>query len=118
MKLVRFGPRGEERPGLLVAGKRRDASRLVEDYDSAFFRSGGLAKLASDVGDRAHELPLVPDGERWGACVARPGKVVCIGLNYRDHAREAGLQAPREPILFLKAANAVVGPYDDVLIPR
>lgn len=118
MKLVRFGPSGNERPGIVVAGERRDVSALVRDYDAAFFRSEGLARLTSDVGDRAHELPLVPETERWAACVARPGKVVCVGLNYRDHAREAGLQPPREPILFLKAANAVVGPYDDVLIPR
>jgi 2,4-didehydro-3-deoxy-L-rhamnonate hydrolase len=118
MKLVRFGASGAERPGIVVENARRDVSALVTDYDAAFFRSGGLAKLAGDVADRAHELPLVPDDERWGACVARPGKVVCVGLNYRDHAREAGLELPTEPILFLKASNAVVGPYDDVLIPR
>ncbi len=118
MKLVRFGASGAERPGIVVGGERRDVSALVRDYDAAFFRSGGLAKLARDVADRAHELPPVPDSERWGACVARPGKVVCVGLNYRDHALEAGLKLPAEPILFLKASNAVVGPYDDVLIPR
>jgi len=118
MKLVRFGAPGQEKPGILLGTERRDASGLVRDYDAAFFREVGLAKLSADLAGRAHELPLVAAGERWGSCVARPGKVVCVGLNYRDHAREACLQAPREPVLFLKASNAVVGPYDDVLIPR
>jgi 2-keto-4-pentenoate hydratase/2-oxohepta-3-ene-1,7-dioic acid hydratase in catechol pathway len=118
MKLVRFGASGNEKPGVVVAGERRDVSQLVRDYDAAFFRSGELARLASDVAGRTHELPLVPESERWGACVARPGKVVCVGLNYRDHARESGLKPPPEPVLFLKASSAVVGPYDDVLIPR
>jgi len=118
MKLVRFGAHGHEKPGILVAGQRRDVSALVADYDSAFFRGDGLARLANAVADRASDLPLVPETERWGACVARPGKVVCVGLNYSDHAREAGLEPPREPVLFLKASNTVVGPYDEVLIPR
>ncbi len=118
MKLVRFGPNGAERPGIVVDGTRRDVSALVRDYDASFLRSQGLARLAADLAERAHELPVVAENERWGACVARPGKVVCVGLNYRDHARELGLQPPQEPVLILKASNAVVGPYDDVLIPR
>src|SRR6185436_8357689 len=79
---------------------------------------GGLAALAQIVSERGGELPSVPESERHGACVARPGKVVCVGLNYSDHAKESGVEPPKEPVLFLKGSNTVVGPYDDVLIPR
>jgi 2,4-didehydro-3-deoxy-L-rhamnonate hydrolase len=116
MKLVRFGPLGRESPGVLDHGVRRDASGAFRDWDREFFESDGIARLRELM--RLGELPLVPESERWGAPVARPGKVVCIGLNYRDHAREAGTELPPEPVLFLKAPNAVVGPYDAVRIPR
>ena len=116
MRLIRFGPRGQEKPGLMVDGQRRDCSSLVKDYDHAFFQSGGLEALESAV--KGRDLPLVPDSERWGAPVARPGKVVCIGLNYSDHALESKMPIPTEPIVFLKGTNTVVGPYDDVIIPR
>jgi 2-keto-4-pentenoate hydratase/2-oxohepta-3-ene-1,7-dioic acid hydratase in catechol pathway len=116
MKLVRFGDAGSEKPGLIdAAGRRRDCSAITRDFDAAFFRDGGLERLA---GVDPEALPVVPEDVRWGACVARPGKVVCIGLNYADHAVESGLPIPAEPIVFLKASNTVVGPYDDVLIPR
>jgi 2,4-didehydro-3-deoxy-L-rhamnonate hydrolase len=118
MKLFRFGALGSERPGVLVDGERRDASALVADYDHAFFQRGGLAELRSAVQGGAAALPRVPDAERWGACVARPGKVVCVGLNFHDHAREFGVLPSAEPVLFMKAPNTVVGAYDDVLIPR
>lgn len=116
MKLIRFGPHGRESPGLLVHGVRRDASGAFRDWDREFFETSGLERLAELVAFA--ELPAVPDQERWGAPVARPGKVVGVGLNYRDHAREAGAELPAEPVLFLKAPNAVVGPYDAVRIPR
>jgi 2-keto-4-pentenoate hydratase/2-oxohepta-3-ene-1,7-dioic acid hydratase in catechol pathway len=116
VKLVRFGPPGRESPGVLDHGVRRDASGAFRDWDREFFESGGIERLRELMG--LGELPLVPENERWGAPVARPGKVVCIGLNYRDHAREAGTDLPPEPVLFLKAPNAVVGPYDAVRIPR
>jgi 2,4-didehydro-3-deoxy-L-rhamnonate hydrolase len=116
MKLIRFGKFGKEKVGILDAqGKRRDVSRLFKDWDRSFFQKGGMAKLAKiDV----TTLPEIPDSARWGACVARPGKVICIGLNYSDHAAESGMAIPTEPIVFQKGANTVVGPYDDILIPR
>ena len=116
MKLVRFGIVGKEAPGLLdSAGRRRDATRIVGgDYDRAFFENGGLRNLS---GIDPKTLPLVQDDARWGAPVARPGKVICIGLNYADHAAESNMPLPAEPIIFFKAPNTVIGPYDDVLIP-
>jgi 2,4-diketo-3-deoxy-L-fuconate hydrolase len=118
MKLVRFGAPDQERPGVLVDGVRRDLSGRFHDWDRAFFEGDGLARLAAVLSSEAASLPIVADDERWASCVSRPGKVVCIGLNYRDHARESGAELPKEPVIFLKAANAVAGPYDDVLIPR
>jgi len=114
VKLIRFGPAGRERPGVIQGGARRDASGLFRDWDRAFFEGGGLEELAR----ASRELPVVAESERWASPVARPGKVVGVGLNYRDHARESGVELPKEPVLFLKAPNAVVGPYDDVEIPH
>lgn len=118
MKLVRFGAPANERPAVLIDGVRRDLSRHFRDWDREFFEGDGLARLAELLSTEGASLPVVAEGERWAACVPRPGKVLCIGLNYRDHARESGAELPKEPVLFLKAANTVVGPYDDVLIPR
>jgi len=118
MKLIRFGAFGREKPGVLVDGKRRDLSAKFRDWDREFFEDGGVAKVAEALKSGAGAFPEVPENERWGACIARPGKVLCIGLNYKDHAREQGLELPKEPVLFMKATNTVVGPYDDVLIPR
>ena len=116
MKLIRFGPVGREKPGLIdAAGDRRDTSAVVREYDRAFFEGNGLGELAALDLSR---LPKVGDDVRWGAPVARPGKVICVGLNYADHAAESNMPLPTEPIIFFKASNAVVGPYDDVLIPR
>jgi 2-keto-4-pentenoate hydratase/2-oxohepta-3-ene-1,7-dioic acid hydratase in catechol pathway len=116
MKLVRFGPAGRESPGVLVGGARRDVSGAFRDWDREFFETDGLERLAELL--RLGELPLVREQERWGAPVARPGKVVGVGLNYVEHARETGADIPAEPVLFLKAPNAVVGPYDPVRLPR
>ena len=116
MKLIRFGPPGQEKPGLIdTVGQRRDASGVVSDFDRTFLDDNGLAKLAAIDVD---QLPKVAADARWGAPVARPGKVICIGLNYADHAAESNMPLPAEPIIFFKAPNAVIGPYDDVLIPR
>jgi 2-keto-4-pentenoate hydratase/2-oxohepta-3-ene-1,7-dioic acid hydratase in catechol pathway len=116
MRLIRFGPKGSEKPGLMVDGIRRDCSAFVRDYDHDFFQSGGLAVLEAAI--RGTDLPAVPESARWGAPVARPGKVVCIGLNYSDHALESNMPIPTEPIVFLKGTNTVIGPYDEVIIPR
>ena len=120
MRLIRFGAAGKEKPGILSGdGKRRDLSAHFADWNSAFFSDSGLERLAKFISTHAVEsLPLVDEKVRWGAPVARPGKVICIGLNYSDHAKESGMAIPTEPIVFMKAANTVVGPYDELLIPR
>ncbi len=118
MQLIRFGQLGQEKTGVLLAdGRRKDVSSVFPAYDRNFFNSGGLDQLAALV-KNAESLPDVPQDARWGAPVARPGKVICIGLNYADHALESGMAIPTEPVIFSKAANTVVGPYDDLLIPR
>jgi 2,4-diketo-3-deoxy-L-fuconate hydrolase len=119
MRLVRFGAKGKEKPGILNGENARlDLSGHFADWNSTFFGENGLQKLAEVVEFYAASLAVVPESERWGAPIARPGKVICIGLNYSDHAKESGMPVPAEPIVFLKASNTVVGPYDDVLIPR
>jgi 2-keto-4-pentenoate hydratase/2-oxohepta-3-ene-1,7-dioic acid hydratase in catechol pathway len=119
MKLLRVGTAGQERPALLdAAGVLRDLSGLVDDIDGALLADGtalGRIRAAAEVGG----LPVLdPEGLRIGAPVARIGKIVCIGLNYHDHARETGAQPPAEPVIFFKAADTVVGPNDTVLVPR
>jgi len=118
MKLIRFGVLGSERPGVLFDdGSRRDLSDHFSDWDRDFFQQDGLAELSA-VLRRGTPLPEVSSRERLGSCVARPGKVVCIGLNFAEHANEAGMSLPTEPIIFLKASNTVVGPEDPIIIPR
>jgi 2-keto-4-pentenoate hydratase/2-oxohepta-3-ene-1,7-dioic acid hydratase in catechol pathway len=117
MKLIRFGKPGSEKPGIMHNDKRLDVSGHFADWDRDFFNSGGLAKL-KDLLDSGQELPEIAEDMRWASCLPRPGKVLCIGLNYSDHAKESGMAIPEEPILFQKGANTVVGPYDNVLIPR
>ncbi len=103
---------------ILPSGEKRDLSGHFRDWDHDFFQTGGLERLAGILRKTPDKLPPVPEQVRLGACVARPGKVLAIGLNYADHARETGMAAPREPIVFSKAANCVVGPDDAILIPR
>ena len=119
MKLIRFGNPGAEKPGLQLAdGRRIDASGFGSDYDEAFFGGDGLARLAAWADANAANAPIVEPGTRLGPCVARPSKIVCIGLNYADHAKESGLDIPKEPIIFFKSTSSLVGPNDDVMIPR
>jgi 2,4-didehydro-3-deoxy-L-rhamnonate hydrolase len=119
MKLIRFGRPGTERPGLLLPdGRRIDTSGLGADYDEAFFGSGGLERLARWAAHEGAAAPVVPDAVRLGPPICRPSKIVCVGLNYRDHARESGMAIPDEPVLFFKATSAIVGPNDDVIIPK
>lgn len=119
MKLIRFGNPGHEKPGLLLAdGRRIDASGFGSDYDEAFFGGDGLERLAAWARANAASAPVVDASVRLGPCVARPSKIVCIGLNYADHARESGVEIPKEPILFFKATSSIVGPNDDLVIPR
>ena len=116
MRLARFGPPRQEKPALVDSRNRlRDASALFRDWSPEFFASGGIDALRHVNPDT---LPEVPVNVRIGSCVPRPGKVIGIGLNYADHAAESGAAVPTEPVVFLKAPNTVVGPYDDILIPR
>lgn len=118
MKLIRFGNTGDERPGIIDENnQRRDLSGLFKDWNRDFFTGQGIALLKEQVKNPL-ALPLVKSDARWASCIARPGKVICIGLNYSDHAAESGMPIPEEPIVFQKGANTVVGPYDDILIPR
>lgn len=118
MRLIRFGPVADERPGILDRhDARRDATAFGEDWNEEFFGSNGLARLAAWLERAGDTLPVVPPEVRWASCVARPSKIVCIGLNYRDHARETGAQIPTEPILFAKATSSLCGPFDDLRIP-
>jgi 2,4-diketo-3-deoxy-L-fuconate hydrolase len=120
MRLIRFGSLNNEKPGILSDQQARlDLSTHFNDWNRAFFESGGLDRLKTLLQSQpATSLPAVSEMERWGAPVARPGKVICIGLNYSDHAKESNMSIPTEPIIFMKAANTVVGPFDDLLIPR
>ena len=116
MKLIRFGAAGSEKPGVEVEGKRYDVSNIVRDYDEEFFAGDGLQNLAK-IFDTS-EAEEVSTDVRLGCPVARPGKIVCIGLNYRNHAKEAGMDVPEEPVVFFKATSSIVGPNDDVVIPK
>ena len=116
MKLLRYGESGREKPGMLDAqGRIRDLSSIVDDIALDALSAQGLARLRAI--DPA-SLPLVEQTVRYGACVARVGKFICIGLNYADHAAETGAAIPEEPIIFLKATSAICGPNDKVLKPR
>ncbi|MFZ9660750.1 MAG: fumarylacetoacetate hydrolase family protein [Chitinophagaceae bacterium] len=117
MQLIRFGNEGNEKPGILINGNRKDLSSYFTDWDRKFFRENGIQKI-KDLLNKHADFPDVPATERWASCVARPGKVICIGLNYSDHAKESGMPIPTEPIVFQKGANTVVGPFDHVIIPR
>jgi 2,4-diketo-3-deoxy-L-fuconate hydrolase len=119
MKLVRFGDQGGERPGVLARdGALLDASAIVRDYDGRFFAEGGLEVLRAAVAAGDPRLTPAPRNARIGAPIAMPQKIVCIGLNYADHAAEAGFPVPREPMVFLKSPNTLIGPNDEVRMPR
>jgi 2,4-didehydro-3-deoxy-L-rhamnonate hydrolase len=118
MKLIRFGAAGKEKPGVIINDVKYDASAFGEDYNEAFFESDGLSRLKKFVEMNNGKLPQVADGERLGSPVARPSKIVCVGLNYAKHARETNAPIPTEPILFFKSTTALVGPNDDIIIPR
>ncbi len=119
MKLIRFGVPGSERPGVILPdGRRVDASGFGEDYKESFFGGDGLHRLAEWVATNAASAPTVSADTRLGPPLCRPSKIVCVGLNYRDHAQESGMAVPAEPVLFMKATSAIVGPDDDVVIPK
>jgi 2-keto-4-pentenoate hydratase/2-oxohepta-3-ene-1,7-dioic acid hydratase in catechol pathway len=119
MKLIRFGKTGQEKPGLILDNEKKiDASGFGEDYTEAFFANDGLNRLSQWAANHAASAPAIADDERLGPPIVRPSKIVCIGLNYMDHAKESKMDIPLEPIIFFKATSSIVGPNDDLIIPK
>lgn len=119
MKLIRFGEPGKEIPGVINKnGEWLNVSEFGEDYDEKFFGTNGPARLADWLDVNEPMCPAVPKSTRLGPCLARPSKIVCIGLNYAKHAAESGMEPPKEPVIFFKATSALCGPNDDVIIPK
>ena len=119
MKLIRFGAEGKEKPGIqLDNGTRLDVSAFGQDYDEHFFGGAGIADLREWLASNEADCPIVPKATRLGPPLCRPSKIICIGLNYAKHAAESGMQLPKEPVLFFKATSAIVGPEDDLIIPK
>lgn len=116
MKLVRLGEIGKEKPAVLIGNQYFDVSSYFTDFNEAFFENDGIAKLSEIV--EKGGLPEIKTIIRLGSCVARPSKIICVGLNYADHAKETGAAIPTEPILFFKSTTALSGPNDDVIIPK
>jgi 2,4-didehydro-3-deoxy-L-rhamnonate hydrolase len=119
MKLIRFGDPGKERPGVLLGEDTRlDVSSFGTDYDENFFSNGAFSRLQLWLRTHAESAPRIPASVRLGPPICRPSKIVCIGLNFRDHAAESRMELPAEPVIFFKSTTSVVGPNDDVVIPR
>ena len=119
MKLIRFGINGQEKPGLELAdGSRIDVSAFGEDYNELFFGSDGINRLAEWLDHDQTQCPKIGEDIRLGPPIVRPSKIVCVGLNYAKHAKESGMEVPSEPVLFFKASSAIVGPNDDVILPK
>lgn len=120
MKLFRFGAYEQEKPGVeLSNGTLLDVSAFGEDYNEKFFATDGINRLAEWVGKNGESCPKVEKGVRLGSCIARPSKIICIGMNYAKHAYESGAtELPKEPIIFFKSTSALCGPNDKVVIPR
>jgi 2,4-didehydro-3-deoxy-L-rhamnonate hydrolase len=118
MKLFRFGEVGNEKPGVIINDIMLDVSQFVEDYNEYFFENDGIQKLQQLLLEIQAELHEIPKDSRIASCVSRPSKIVCIGLNFADHAKESGAEIPKEPIIFFKSTTSLSGPYDEVIIPK
>ena len=119
MKLIRFGKPGSEKPGVqLDNGKKIDVSAFGLDYDEVFFGSEGPKRLREWLSLNQENCPKINDYLRLGPPICRPSKIVCVGLNYAKHAQESGMEVPSEPVLFFKSSSAIVGPYDEVILPK
>ncbi|MXV14930.1 fumarylacetoacetate hydrolase family protein [Hufsiella ginkgonis] len=118
MKLIRWGQPGQEKTGVIINGVKLDTSAFGEDYNEQFFETGGLGRLSAFVAGNEGRLPAIDDGERLGSPIARPSKIICIGLNYADHARETNAPIPAEPVVFMKATSSLTGPFDNIVIPK
>jgi len=118
MKLIRFGKAGEEKPGIVIDDVYYDVSDFGEDYDENFFGTSGLNRLEKFLKENKNALPKIANNIRLASPVMRPSKIVCIGLNYADHAKETNAAIPNEPVVFLKATSSLCGPFDDIIIPK
>jgi 2-keto-4-pentenoate hydratase/2-oxohepta-3-ene-1,7-dioic acid hydratase in catechol pathway len=118
MKLIRFGELNKEKPGVIIDDVMYDASGLGEDFNENFFESEGLTRLETFLEVNAGKLEQIPHGTRLGSPIARPSKILCIGLNYADHAKETNAAVPSEPVIFMKSTTALSGPFDDIVIPK
>ena len=118
MKLIRFGELNKEKPGVHIDGVNHDVSAFIQDYNESFFENNGLEALAKIIKDNKDQLPVVPENTRLGSPVARPSKIVCIGLNYAKHAKETNAPIPKEPIIFFKSTTSLIGPNDTIVIPK
>ena len=118
MKLIRYGEANKEKTGVVIDDVMYDTSALEEDYNEHFFETGGLKRLKDFIESNKNKLEKIPEGTRLGSPIARPSKIVCIGLNYADHAKETGATPPPEPVIFLKSTTALCGPNDNIVIPR
>jgi len=117
MKLIRFGEASKEKTGVIIDDKRYDTSAFGEDYNEQFFETDGLNRLSAFLKDN-NNLPQINDDVRLGSPIGRPSKIVCIGLNYVDHAKETNATPPPEPVIFMKSTTAIVGPNDNIMIPK
>jgi 2-keto-4-pentenoate hydratase/2-oxohepta-3-ene-1,7-dioic acid hydratase in catechol pathway len=117
MKLIRFGEPGREKTGVIMEGEMYNVSSFGEDYNEEFFETDGLNRLNKFL-EEERQLPKLAKGIRLGSPIARPSKIVCIGLNYADHAKETNAAIPTEPVIFLKATSSLCGPFDDIVIPK
>jgi 2,4-diketo-3-deoxy-L-fuconate hydrolase len=119
MKLIRLGKPGKEKPAVIFAdGTRHDVSACTRDFDESFFENNGLAKLQQWLKKYSKKAPLVQETIRLGPPVARPSKIICVGLNYAEHVQESGATMPAEPVLFFKSTTALTGSNDNIIIPR
>lgn len=118
MKLIRFGEFEKEKPGVIMNDKWLDVSEFITDYDERFFEEEGLLQLKKILSEKQKNLKPINKNTRLGSPVARPSKIICIGLNYIDHAKETGAAIPLEPIIFFKSTTSLCGPFDDVVIPK
>lgn len=118
MKLIRWGAAGQEKTGVIINDTWYDTSAFGSDYNEQFFNDNGLERLEQFVKANEGSLTVVPKDARLGSPVARPSKIVCIGLNYADHARETNAAIPPEPVIFMKSTTALTGPFDDIIIPK
>ncbi|PRY11637.1 2-keto-4-pentenoate hydratase/2-oxohepta-3-ene-1,7-dioic acid hydratase in catechol pathway [Pontibacter ummariensis] len=118
MKLIRYGEPNKEKTGVIMNDVLYDTSAFGEDYNEQFFETDGLARLQQFLAEREGKLEKVPENTRLGSPVARPSKIVCIGLNYADHAKETGAALPPEPVIFMKSTSSLVGPNDEIMLPK